>query len=242
MVLRSRWLGILVIGLTVCLVGSQVWAQPPAQPGGQRGPREERFFGPMGGAGGNLMLLMNPTIIKELELSDEQEQKLRQLNEEVREKMRQQFADLRDLSPEQRQARFQQMRETMEAQVKEVQKKVNEILLPHQQKRLEQIGFQMRTRMGGVGGVIEDPQVVKKLGLTEDQIQKLRQIREETMEKLRTLPQQIQKEAEEKAMNVLTEQQKQLLKEMRGERFDFDFGVGPGGRRQGPRAKPQPKE
>jgi len=247
--MRTPYLVVLGIVLTLGLIAGQVWAQPAAQPGpgGPGGPG--RFFGPggpMAGAGGRLMMLMNPAVIKELELTEEQEQKLRQLGEEMREKMRQQFAGMRDLSPEDREARFREMREKMEAQVKEVQEKVNQILLPHQQKRLDQITFQMRTRMGGggLGGLIDDPEIVKKIGLTEEQIQKLRQIRDETMEKLRTLPQQIQKEAEEKAMNVLTEQQKQIIKEMTGERFEFQFGPGgPGARRgQRPEEKPQPKQ
>lgn len=243
--MRRQWMGVLVMGLGVCLGASLLWAQPPAQPG-PRGPG--RFFGPMGGPGSQLMLLMNPAVVKELELTEEQQAKLREIGQQMRERMREQFAGLRDLSPEERQARFREMREKMEAQIQEIREKVHQVLLPHQQRRLEQIAFQMRLRRGGggLGGLIDDQEMVKKLGLTEEQVQKLRQIREETMERLRSLPQQIQKEAEEKAMQVLTEQQKQMIKELMGERFEMSFGFGPGGpgARRGPRGgqPPQPKQ
>jgi len=177
------------------------------------------------------MLLMNPAVVKELELTKDQQAKIRELGEQIRERMQEQFRGFRDLSPEEREARFREMREKMEAQVKEIQDQVNQILLPHQVKRLDQIGVQMRARMGGggLGGLIDDPETVKKLGLSEDQLNKLRQIRDEARERLRTLPQQIQKEAEEKAMQVLTEQQKQMLQDLMGERFEIPFGFGPWG-------------
>lgn len=245
--MRRRWMAVVAAGLAVCLVGGALWAQPPAaQPGGRGGPG--RFFAPMGGPGGRLMLLMNPAVVKELELTEEQQAKLREIGQQMRERMREQFSGFRDLSPEEREARFREMREKMEAQVKEIQEKVNQILLPHQVKRLDQITFQMRARIGGggLGGLIDDQEMVKQLGLTEEQVQKLRQIRDEARERLRTLPQQIQKEAEEKAMNVLTEQQKQMLKELMGERFEMPMGFGPGGpgARRGQRGgeTPQPKQ
>ncbi|MCS7305133.1 MAG: Spy/CpxP family protein refolding chaperone [Thermoguttaceae bacterium] len=245
--MRRRWI-VLAVGLSVCLLGGYLWAQPPGAPGG---PGPGRFFGRMAGPGGRLMLLMNPAVVKELELTEEQQAKLREIGEQMRERMREQFAGMRDLPPEEREARFREMREKMEAQVKEIQEKVNQILLPHQVKRLDQIAFQTRARMGGggLGGLIDDQEIVKKLGLTEEQVQKLRQIRDEVRERLRTLPQQIQKEAEEKAMQVLTEQQRQMLKELMGERFEMPFGFGPGGpggpgARRGQRGaeKPQPKQ
>ncbi|HVT30938.1 MAG TPA: hypothetical protein VHE81_23230, partial [Lacipirellulaceae bacterium] len=104
--------------VVLCLVlgsASPALAQPP-QPGNDQGPRNgqqgQRGPGGPGGffGGGMLGLVMRPEVQQELQLVDEQKDKLRTLTDDMRNKLRDQMRDLfgqmQNLSPEERRAKF----------------------------------------------------------------------------------------------------------------------------------------
>lgn len=238
--MRMRaWTAVLVFGLGVALIAGTALAQPPGGRGGQRGPGG--FFG--GGPGGGMgvqFLLRSEKIQKELELTDDQKAELQKIAEQAREKMREAFQ-----SGQRDPQRFRQLME-------ETNKAIQNVLLPHQQKRLNQIQLQL----GGIAAAVEREDVRKELAITEDQLAKIREARDKVREELRgQRPQQgerpdpaqmrerfreMRQKVEEAVLSVLTDEQKEKWNDMIGEKIDIDFSElfpapagGPGGPRGG---------
>ena len=118
--------------------------------------------------------------IKELNLTEEQKEKLRPIYREQMEKLRELRQDT-SLSPQQKRERFQAAREELTAEVKKV-------LTP------EQLGKWTARQGQPEGEVVQRPLArlegaIKELNLTEAQKEQLKPIYQEQMEKLRELRQ-----------------------------------------------------
>lgn len=198
-----------------------------AQGRGRRG-------GGFGRGGNELRLLNSPQVQKELDLLDEQKKDIQKLIDDSRAQMRDAFSGLRDLSREERRAKFAEMREKLESMNEKLQKKLNEVLLPHQQDRLKQIALQVQGNRA-----LSNPEVAAKLGLSDKQKDQLAQAREESREKMRELFSsarqsggdregmrekfaQLREDLDKQIEGVLTADQKRKLEEMRGEPFELD--------------------
>jgi Spy/CpxP family protein refolding chaperone len=210
---NTRWFSALALdALVVALSASIASAQGRRQGGpGFGGPG---FGGP--GQMGDLQLVQIEQVAKELEIVDDQKQQLTKLSEEAREEMGKLFEGFRDLSREERQAKMEENRKAMEEKQAEWKKKVGDILMPQQQARLKEIRIQL---MGN--GALADKEVAKELGLTEDQVNQLKTIRDESGTKMRELftsarenggdfsgirekADELRKESSEKSLAVLT--------------------------------------
>lgn len=241
----------LLVALTSCLLAVVLVSTADAQqrrpgfggPGGRGGPG---FGG--GPGGGALGLLAIPQVREEIELIEDQQTQLTEFAESLRDEMRGQFEGLRDLPEGERRERF----EAAQAEVTEkVRAKVEEVLLPHQIERLEQIQLQLR----GAGAVAE-PEVAEKLGLSEDQISEIETLRDELRAEAQQIFQrpaegqapdregmaerfrQFREESQEKILAVLTTKQREQFESMQGEPLEIDrsalFGGGDGQRRGPP--------
>jgi len=240
-------------------------AQPGRrQPGGRPGRG-----GPMmmrGGFGGGLLGLVRiEPIQKEIELLDDQKAQIDKVAEEMRPQRGEgeQRPDLRNMSDEERQKFFAEMRKRFEERTKTANEKLKKILLPHQVKRLEQISLQLRgTR------ALTDPRIAEKLKLTDAQQKKIEETmaanRESMMTKVRELFQgggdrekareqfrKLREEADAKVLAVLTSEQKEQFEAMKGDPFEMPRGVfgfgregfrgrGGGGRPGGPEGRGRP--
>jgi hypothetical protein len=236
-----RVLAVVMVAACVGIVCASAMAQPPGPgrgPGGPGGPG-----GMMGGFDNPLTLLLLEPIRKEVEVSDEQLTKLRALSEKVQADLRERFAGLRDLEPEQRRERMEELRKGIEEQTQKVQKEVEEVILPHQLKRLKEI----RVQILGLRA-LEDAEIVKELGITEAQKEKFAAVREQVREQmqgamegfrdLRDLSQEerearmaemrermtkTRQEVEAKTLGVLTDAQKKAFEQMKGKPFEIDW-------------------
>lgn len=187
-----------------------------------------------GGPGAGFRLLQAEPVQKELNLTEEQKSSITKLNEE-----------LSDLSPEERREKMGETRQKVEA-----------ILKAEQKERLEQIGVQL---LGG--RALTRPEVAKKLGLSEDQRDKLDDLfppfggygtpsapprNDDAGGKVggakggdskagdaRLSPEDLNK----KALEVLTAEQRSQFEQMQGKKIDFDPSQFRGGRGQGPGGK-----
>jgi hypothetical protein len=269
MLLRSLAAIAAVSLITLTTVPTPAWAQGDGEegrgrgrggerggPGGERGGPGGRFGGGPGGPGGMmggmmggmgrggdmllLQLLQAEQVQTEIELMPDQKESLVKLAERQRGE-RPQF-NFREASDEERQKYFENMQAEMAKRAAEAKDQLEEILLPAQFERLEQIAVQARGIMG-----LTNPETAKKLNLTTEQTEKLRSemqsFGETTRERLgevfrsgdreaaRTKMEEIRKELETKLLAVLDENQKAEFEKMKGEPFEMPAmgGRGPGG-------------
>ncbi len=203
-----------------------VVAQPPG-----RGP---------GFGGGGLEILFSPEVRADLDLVEEQEQQIQALWGQMGDKMRSAFAGIQDLPPEERRdAIMSRMRE----QQKNMEQELGQILLDHQLERLRQLQLQSRLQSGNTADALATDEIREKLGLTDAQIDQMRELAREAEAELREKIQKATEEARAKVLSVLTPQQQAQWKSLVGETFSFQnrgFGGGrpggnggPGGARRG---------
>jgi Spy/CpxP family protein refolding chaperone len=207
----------------VCLAGAMLLAVSPSVSFGQPGRGAGGFAGALGG-GGDLMLLNDENVQKDIELLDNQKEKL---------------ADLRDRIGEEMRALFQggaggDARERIREKMEEFQKEVDGILLPHQRDRLKQIGVQSRLRYGSTSNA-----VAEALELSDDDKKKLEDKDRELTAEMNKEIAKIREKYRDKLLDVLGPEQKAKWKQLVGNPIEFAApqfgGGGQGGRGQGGR-------
>ena len=207
--------------------------------GGRRGGGGGGFGGPggPGGFGGGrgpdgsmLGLLLIPEVNQELELSDTQLGALVRMREQNRPEGRD--MDFRNMDREARREMFEKMQSERAAKQAEVEEQLEEILLPGQLDRLREISTQVRG-----GAALEDPRIREELEITADQMKELQtarqSMREEFGSKMREMFQggdfeaareqmkTMREQGEQKVMEILTDEQRSKLDEMKGEPFEM---------------------
>jgi hypothetical protein len=191
-----------------------------------------RGFGMMGG-GGVAMLIGNESVQKELKLDDTQTTKAKELADKNREKMMAAREETKDLDPEERRTKNAELRKEM---TESTLKAVGEFLKPEQVTRLKQISYQT---MGAMA--FADPEIAKKLNITDAQKEEIKTISEESMATMREIGQGFQddregtmkkmaehrKETLNKIVAKLNDEQQKSWKEMTGAPFEVKFEFRP---------------
>jgi hypothetical protein len=166
-----------------------------------------------------------------LELLDDQKKQLTDLRDKMGDKMRELFASARGGDG----GGQDQFRDAFRKLAEENQAAVDEILLPHQGKRLKQLEMQMAMRGRGVLGGLGGGPLAEQLGIDESQQDKLREKAEELDAELRKKTAEIRKELQDQLLASLTAEQRKQFNELMGEPFEFrdegggGFGGGFGG-------------
>lgn len=252
--LRLRTVCLVAVALAAggFFVGRMLVAQDNADRANRRG-------GPRAGGGfglGKLDLLKIKDVQKNLELTDEQKATIEKFADEMHTQMQAELKGIRDLSPEERRAKYTEMRSKLDEREKEVQKKLDEVLKTPQRDRLGQIELQAQMKSGRLE-VFSKKEVAEGLGLTDDQKEKLKDLREKARsearegrgpggqggppsEEDRAKRKKLQEENMAKAKDILTPEQREKLEKMAGKPVDFDLsqigGFGGRGRRGRPGA------
>ncbi len=230
---RSTYLSFLTV-IGTSMLAAVASAQPPTGPGvgprgGGGGGGPPMFFGPGGGAG--LELLFSPAVRDEIELVDEQVEALQGLGNKMRDGMRSVFADIRNLPEEERR---DAMMAGMQEQQEKIKKEMESILLDHQLERLKQLQLQSRLQRGNTADALAASDVRETLGLTDTQLEQMRQVAQEAEVELREKIRKATEEAQSKVLDVLTSDQRAKWESMTGAAFNFQnqapFGGGRGGR------------
>ena len=79
------------------------------------------------------------------------------------------------------------------------------MLLPHQVDRLKQLSLQMQMRHQGPGGALISQQLVKELGITDAQKERLQRAARDAQAHVRAEMERLQEQARKKVMSELTE-------------------------------------
>ncbi len=214
--MSSRW----IMVAAVAIVAGVVFANPAlAQQRGAGG------FGGRAAQGGDVVriLAMEP-VQKELKLTEAQVTAAREAGDELRST----FAGLRDLSQEERREKMQEF----ETKTKELRNKVEATLDTAQKERLKQLVLQRR----GAFGALQDPEVATALKLSDEQKKKVETLAEESRprrgqggagggqggggERFAAL----QKERNDKALGILSAEQKAEFEKLQGAKFEFPAG------------------
>jgi len=240
-----RWSTIVALAVVVALtVALPAGAQQQQRRGGGGGGFGGRGMGQIPGMDALALLNMEP-VQKELKLSTDQTTKVRDSAAEAMSEMQEIFSGLQDLSPEERREFLLKDTADAEKKVKELRTKVDALLDAPQKNRLRELVLQRR----GALGSLHDAEVASALKLTDEQKEKVAAMVEEARpgrgqggggggggaaggdrEAMRARMQAAQKERNEKALAILTAEQKAELEKMQGPKFDFPAG-GPGGGR-----------
>lgn len=168
-------------------------------------------------------VLSNPSVQKELKLSDDQISKLEVAFVEVMVKYKEDIGKFQQMSPEERQ-------KSLRAFCADNKKAIAGILDAKQWKRFKQIEWQL----DGVGA-LRDPDLQKELKLSDEQKKKIDSIfsyadkqllvmskdREGSQQKQQEMYWTIINDAQEKANGVLSDEQKKALKELKGPAFQL---------------------
>jgi galactose-1-phosphate uridylyltransferase len=166
-------------------------------------------------------LLSNSDVQKELKLSEEQINKLKDVLGKVMERYKDDFVKFQRMSPEEQQKK-------MVAFLEDNNKAIAGVLDAKQWKRFKQIQWQM----SGIAA-LQDRDLQKELKLSDEQKKKLDGIFNEANKKMQEMmkngersPEKYQtlfKDVEKKAHEVLSEEQQKHLKEAKGPPFQFSF-------------------
>ncbi|MCL4201310.1 MAG: hypothetical protein KJ000_02365 [Pirellulaceae bacterium] len=216
-------------GVAALLAALLLVPSASAQPGGRGGPGG---FGGGFGGGGLLGLLRVEAVQKEIEALPDQLEAVQKLEEQLRADRPTERPDFRNMSEEDREKAFAEMRERATKQAATAKAKLAEILLPPQMTRLEQIALQQR----GIQALSDDD-VAAKLGISAAQKEKIASVSEENRAGMRERMQAImqggnretmrdefaklRKESDDKVLAVLTSAQKAKFEEMKGEAFEM---------------------
>ena len=204
-----------------------------------------------GGSDQTLRLLGLPEVQQELELVDDQKSKLKAISDDFSQRMQKERSAIAKLPRTSGRRKSKICRKKSQTWREEAQKRVEEVLLPHQLDRLHEISLQTRG-----AGALADPKVQEELGLNQQQKTKLQDLSEKTQSQVRAMFEGVRdlsdearqakmaenrqkmqgmiKDATDQAMATLTDQQRTKLEEMKGKKIDIQFPQrGPQGRGPG---------
>ena len=220
----SRVRNLLVVAMVVVLGVAFVTAVDAA---------EGRRRGRGAGRGSLLGLLTMEKVQKELKLSDEETAKVKTFAEKHRAEMRKQYEGIREIEDrEKRRAKYTELRDQSDRKAREA---IRDILPREKMMRLYQIRMQVRA----VVDTLASRYVAGKLELTDEQKEKLAQITkdsqaarsklygsmrdasEEQRREAFTKYRKLRSDADEKALGLLTAEQKEALEKMKGEKLEL---------------------
>ena len=195
-----------------------------------------RGFG-MGSSRDSLLGLLRIELVqKELKLSDEDTGKITELREKLRAEMREKSTALREIDD--RAQRRVKMTELMDESNRKAREQLREVLSREQMMRLYQIRMQVRPLVESLA----NRRLASRLQLTEEQQTKVAEIVKETQAKQAELrssmgnfrdatqeqrterfqkSRKIRSDADEKALGLLTAEQKEALEKMKGAKIEL---------------------
>ena len=173
--------------------------------------------------------LTGDKMLKELEILPSQQEKLAALKGELRSKTKEAYQEIDATGIPKDDRKI--LREQAKAQIgDEVAHEIEQVLLPHQVKRLRQITLQRRLGQHTFGvsaaSALGSDDLAHELGITAEQQALLKtkekEVKQELERKAKELLRQLRDEAHAELLEVLAPAQRQKLKDMLGEKFEWE--------------------
>jgi Spy/CpxP family protein refolding chaperone len=183
------------------------------------------------GRGGDplLSVLRIDEVLKEVEITEDQKAEVEKILTEARGE-RTDFSGLRDLSDEEREKKFAELREAAQKRSAEAKAKLEKALLPQQIKRLKELAVQSQ----GVRALtsadvqaelklsdMQKEQIAAAVQKERDQSRELFEGARENREGVREKFDALRKETDESVLGALTAEQKTQFEALKGKAFEF---------------------
>ena len=162
-------------------------------------------------------MLASEDVQKELELVEDQMNKLRKIAAEYQEQMRTAWAGVGELPAEQRAAKWKEIQEKTQEMAEAARGKAQEVLLAHQLDRLKKLTVRSRAQYS-----LHDPRLQQEIGLDENQRKQLAELRTELLRRMKEL----NDEMLDKVVGVLTPEQSKKLEDSTWNSLNQGFGYG----------------
>ncbi len=176
----------------------------------------------LGGDDKGLSLLTDKNVQAELELVDEQIEELEELQKEGMQVITDAVSEMRERPRGGDRGDFMRdIGEKIKEKMEPVMSRVDEVLLPHQRDRLNQLSFQSKGRNQGAGGALMSERMLEELEVTPSQREELEEAIEEAKKELKEEYAKLVKEAEKDILKVLDSGQRKKYKELVGDAFEF---------------------
>ena len=189
----------------------------------------------------NIFMLRGDAVQKELKFTDEQKKTLSELAAQLQSEAMEIISGLQDLSPEEQKEHMPELMKMVSEKGKDIQEKVDKVLDKTQLARMKELSLQSRG-----AAALEDEEVIAALKISDDQKVKLVAIRDEGSKKMEEAMQALRggggggdageirqklmamrKELSDKAIEVLSPEQREQFEKMKGEKFTFPPQRGP---------------
>jgi len=189
----------------------------------------------------NIFMLRGEAVQKELNVTDEQKKTLSELAAQLQAEAMEIISGLQDLSPEEQKEHMPELMKMVGDKGKEIQEKVDKVLDQKQLARMKELSLQSRG-----AAALEDDEVAAVLKISDEQKTKLIEVREEGSKKMeeamaalrggggggdagdmRKKMMDMRKELGDKALAVLSTEQKEQFEKMKGAKFTFPPQRGP---------------
>ena len=189
----------------------------------------------------NIFMLRQEAVQKELGVTDEQKKTLSELAAQLQAEAMEIISGLQDLSPEEQKEHMPELMKMVGEKGKDIQEKVDKVLDQKQLARMKELSLQSRG-----AAALEDDEVSATLKISDDQKTKLVAVREEGNKKMeeamaalrggggggdagdiRQKMMDMRKELGDKALAVLSPEQREQFEKMKGAKFTFPPQRGP---------------
>jgi len=172
---------------------------------------------------GSIRWLYMESVKKDLELVEEQTQKINKIRTDLQKEMSEMYKKTSGLSREERMKQYREMNEEL---AEKIENQIKEVLLPEQLARLKEVALQMKLRSYyGLGQALSGDDLVESLDISERQKKELLKVQQEVQQEIRQKTMEfnnkIRAEAQEKILKVLSKKQRDKLEKMQGDKFEY---------------------
>lgn len=183
-------------------------------------PNEGMMLGSSSSMSGDpFSMLTAPEIQAELDVVGDQREQITKLQQDYAAKIREQIESMRqnNFAPE----KAKDIRETIQELQARQRQDIDDLLLPHQRTRLNQLAMQAKMKNSGAVSALTDKKVMEEIGISEEQLESLRTKAKELSKELEEKIAKLREETQQSLLSELTRDQREKLEKMIGDKFEF---------------------